>query len=37
MSDKELATWLSNRLNKSLAIDEWQRTQLENLLKELTS
>lgn len=31
----ELATWLQNRLNKGLAIDEWQRPLLEKLVTEL--
>jgi hypothetical protein len=35
MNDKDLADWLRARLNMSLSIDEWQRTQLEALLMEL--
>ena len=35
MNNKELAAWLRQRLNKSLPIDNWQRTSLVKLLKDL--
>ena len=31
----ELSNWLSNRLNRNLSIDEWQRDSLVLLLKTL--
>ncbi len=35
MTDKDLATWLENRLSRWLTIDLWQRPELETLLKTL--
>lgn len=33
--NETLANWLEKRLNKSLPMDQWQRADLEKLLKKL--